>query len=294
MNTQHEVRALVWFDQEVWDRDEMGRTWKIGFVCWDILPAMGCLPGLYKYCDDYGVEMVGTEIIASTTLDHTTNINRLVDAGADVIFYGGAAGGPFLKQMGELGVVGPLEEALETEGMVVPMFFSFGFTQTGFLVVPELADYAYGAMPTAPTWEEDTSARLQDIHAYNEKLYGERWGEEEGISSYRSGWNMGEITAEAIKRAVDEVGWANLTSEAVIEYGLKGFKMDPRGYSGDLSYDDYEGDRMAIEKIRMGKFDIDKWATVEVSGYIHMPVEYPQSMIYEYIPKTPHPGMYTG
>jgi len=41
---------------------------------------------MYKYADDNGIELVGTEITPPTQLDFNTNIKRLVDAGANVIF----------------------------------------------------------------------------------------------------------------------------------------------------------------------------------------------------------------
>jgi len=145
-NPGETLTHIIWFDTEVWDRAKMGRAWKIGFLIMDITYTKGALPQMYNYCDVNGIEMVGTEITPPPTLDYTTHIKRLVDAGADAIFVSlcGAAAGIALKQMTDLGILAPLEDAIKTPGKIVPLLNDCAFYISSMQASPEAAKYCYG------------------------------------------------------------------------------------------------------------------------------------------------------
>jgi len=291
-NPGETLTQLIWFDTEKWDRAKMGRAWRIGFLIMDIAYTKGALPQMYKYCDDNGIEMVGTEITPATTLDFSTNIKRLVDAGADVIVVSqcGAAAGIVLKQMLELGVLGPIDETIATEGKIVPMLNDCAFYISSMLAAPEAAQYAYGETPWGSWWEMEEYPGIAERNAWMQEKYGHIWhsGEEDG-GSYNAGWNCARVACDAIERAVKAVGWDKLDSEAVIQKGLKGLKITENLMSCDLSYADYEGDRIGVEVARPASWDSSRTDRSAVGECVKVDQKY---YVTKYTPKKPHPGMF--
>jgi len=292
-NAGENATVLLWFDTDAWDRSKMGRAWKIGFLTMDIAYCKGGLPVMYKYCDENGVEMVGTEITSPATLDFTTNIKRLVDAGADVIFMSqcGAAAGIALKQMNEMGVLAPLEEAIATPGKIVPMLNACAFRISSLQAAPDAAQYTYGVAIWGTWYEMDKFPGIKLRNDWMVEKYGHIWHSvEQDEQSYNDGWNAMNTVINAIERAVKKVGWAKLDSEAIIQHGLMGLKLEENILGGDLSYADYDGDRTATELLRPATWDPKKGTFIPVGDFMRVDHKYyaPQ-----YTPKKPHPGMYT-
>lgn len=290
-NTGETVSVLMWFDSKVWDRAKMGKTWKIGFLTQDIAYCKGALPQMYKFCDDNGIDMVGTEITPPTQLDFSINIRRLVAAGANVIFVSqcGAAAGIVLKQMSELGVLAPLEEAIKTPGKIVALLNDCGFYIASMQTAPDAAKYAYGGTPWGGTFEEAKYPGIKVRNDFMREKYGHVWASaKEDGDSYNAGWNCNRIIIAAIERAVKAVGWEKLNREAVIQKGLMGLKLEP-DLSCDCSFADYDGDRIAIEITRVARFPPDKAAREPISDCFKVDRKY---YVTKYTPKKPHPGMF--
>jgi len=294
-NRGETLPQVIWFDTEVWDRTKMGRPWKIGFLTMDIAYCKGALPLLYKYSDDHDIEMVGTEITSPATLDFTINIKRLVAAGTDVIFLSqcGASAGVALRQMHDLGLLAPLEDAIAAPGKIVPLLNDCSLSLASLRAAPEAVPYVYGATPFGSWFEMDNFPGVKQRNEWMINKYGHIWNtvEREDIP-FNWGWNNGMVIAKVIEQTVKAVGWDKLNSEAIIQKGLKGFRLETGLISGDLSYADYEGDRVAIEKVRAASLDVGKRMTrVPISDFIDMR-KYAQYNIAKYTPKKPHPGMY--
>jgi len=292
-NPGETLTQIIWFDTQVWDRAKMGRTWKIGFLIMDIAYTKGAVPGMYNYCDVNGVEMVGTEITPPPTLDFSTNIKRLVDAGADVIFVSqcGAASGIVLKQMLELGMLAPLEEAIKTPGQIVPLLNDCAFYISSMMAAPEAAKYAYGETPWGVWHEMDKYDGVRERNDWMIEKYGHIWHSvEQDEGSFNAGWNAMMVIATAIERAVKAVGWDKLDSEAVIQKGLKGLRVTENILSCDLSYADYEGDRIGVETVRAAAWDSKRMTRLPIGDCIKVDSKY---YVTKYTPKKPHPGMYT-
>ncbi|MFH1016411.1 MAG: ABC transporter substrate-binding protein [Chloroflexota bacterium] len=289
-NPGETTAALMWFNTKVWDRAKMGKTWKLGFLTQDIAYTKGGLPGMYKYADDNGIEMVGTEITPPTQLDFNTNIKRLVDAGANVIFVSqcGANAGIALKQMSDLKILAPLEDAIKTPGKVVPIYNDCGFYIASLQAGGDAVKYVYGTTPWAGTFEEDKYSGIKERNDFMRQKYNHVWASaQEDGDSYNSGWNCNRIIVAAIEKAVKTVGWGKLDREAVVQ-ALKGLKLEAN-MSGDLSFADYDGDRIAIEKVRAARFNVEKGAREPFGDFIQVDKKY---YVSQYKPLKPHPGMF--
>ena len=118
--------------------------------------------------------------------------------------------------------------------------------------------------------------------------YGHVWASaKEDGDSYNAGWNANRIIIAAIEKAVKTVGWAKLNREAVVQ-ALKGLKLEAN-MSGDLSFADYEGDRIAIEKVRAARFNVEKGAREPFGDFIQVDRKY---YVTQYKPLKSHPGMF--
>jgi hypothetical protein len=271
----------------------MGRPWRIGFLTMDISYTKGGLPCMYKYADDNGIEIVGTEITPPPTLDYSTNIKRLVDAGADVIFVSqcGAAAGIALKQMLDMGILAPLEEAIASPDKIVPLLNACAFRIGSMQAAPEVAQYVYGSALWGSWDEMNDFPGVKQRNDWMVAKYGYIWHSvEQDEQSFNDGWNCMKIIAAAIERTVKAVGWEKLDSEAVIQKGLMGLSITENVLGAHLSYADYEGDRIALELLRPATWSYKRGTTVAISDYVPVDRKY---YVPKYTPKKPHPGMYT-
>ena len=87
------------------------------------------------------------------------------------------------------------------------------------------------------------------------------------------------ILEEAIKRALDKVGYDNLTGTAIKE-ALDTLHNFETGVVGPVSYDDYPGDRLCTECGRVVRFDWDKQGVVVVTDWFDFPpfIEFKEAM----------------
>ncbi len=289
----YDLACLHWFDTELWDRDAWG-NWTLGILAHDNPFALGGVAAMYKYCDTYDVNLVQPEVVALGTLDYSTNIQRLVDAGADVIFCEtlGAGTGTVLKQMGELGVLGTVEEAATTEGKIVPYFGYTSYYVSNMQAALDLGPYTYGARGYASAYEEEFPG-VKECNDFMRNKYGAVLDPLKGGTDYREGWHNAMIMVAAIERALEAVGWENLSGETLAENGLKGLVVDTKGFSGASGYADYEGDRIAIQSFRPAVWDTELGDIVPTGEYINVPTLLPECRTSTYMTTQAGPGWYT-
>jgi len=290
--TDYDLAALYWFDTELWDRAKWGQ-WKLGILAHDNPFALGGVAAMYKYADTHDVKLLKPEVVALGTLDFSTNFMRLVDAGADIIFCEtlGAGSGTVLKQMGEQGVLGTIEEAAAGDGKIVPFLGGTSYLPVELTAAHDEAGYTYGALPYGMAREEDFPG-VKATNDFMKSKYGKVIPPGEGGTSYRDGWNNGMIMVAAIELAVKAVGWDKLNGEAVVEKGLKGLKLDPKGTACELSYADYEGDRIAIQTIRPASWDMEIWDRVPIGPCLNIPKLLGDCRVTKYTPKDAGTGWY--
>lgn len=293
VESDYALCALYWFDTQLWDREEWG-SWTLGIIAHDNPFALGGVSAMYKYADTHDIKLLKPEVVALGTLDFSTNIMRLVDAGADVIYMAtlGAASGTCLKDMGDLEVPGTIEEAATVEGKIVPMFSGTSYLPVQLTAAHDECAYTYGTIPYGMASEEEF-AGVKECNDFMIAKYGEVIPPEEGGTSYRDGWNNGKVMAAAIERALEAVGWEELNGETLVEYGLKGLELDPKGTSCTISYADYEGDRVAIQTMRPAAWDMDIWDRVAIGPCLSIPELLPECEVTDYMTTQGGPGWYT-
>ena len=96
----------------------------------------------------------------------------------------------------------------------------------------------------------------------------------------------------AIERALKAVGWDKLNGETLVEKGLKGLNIDPEGTACELSYADYDGDRIAIQTNRPGKWDMEIWDRVPIGPCLNITKLLPDCIVTKYTPEAAGVGWY--
>ncbi|HEY86596.1 MAG TPA: ABC transporter substrate-binding protein [Dehalococcoidia bacterium] len=291
--SDYDLAALFWFDTELWDRDEWG-SWTLGILAHDNPFALGGVSAMYKYADTRGIKLLKPEVVALGTLDYSTNIMRLVDAGADVIFCEtlGAGTGTLLKQMGELGVLGTIEEAATIPGKMVPFFGYTSYYVSNMLTGIEYASYTYGARGFASASEEEFPG-VKECNDFMREKYGKVLPPEEGGTDYREGWHNAMVMTAAIERAVKAVGWENLNGETLMENGLKGLELDTKGFSGGTGYADYTGDRINVQSFKFAFWDDELGDVITTGNYLNIPELLPECEVTDYMTTQGGTGWYT-
>ena len=291
--SDYDLAALYYFDTELWDRDKWG-SWTLGILAHDNPFALGGVSAMYKYADTHGIKLLKPEVVALGTLDYSTNIMRLADAGADVIFCEtlGAGTGTLLKQMGELGVLGTIEEAATIPGKMVPFFGYTSYYVSNMLTGIEYASYTYGARGFALASEEEFPG-VKECNDFMREKYGKVLPPEEGGTDYREGWHNAMVMAAAIERAVKAVGWEALNGETLMENGLKGLELDTKGFSGATGYADYAGDRINVQSFKFALWDDELGDIITIGNYLNIPELLPECEVTDYMTTQGGPGWYT-
>jgi hypothetical protein len=139
---------------------------------------------------------------------------------------------------------------------------------------------------------EEQFAGVKEINDFMKGKYGKVIPPEEGGAVYRDGWNNALVMVTAIERALKAVGWDKLNGETLVEKGLKGLKLDPRGTSCELSFADYDGDRIAIQTMRPATWDMKVWDRVPIGPCLDIPKLLPDERVTKYKPKDAGTGWY--
>jgi len=291
--TDYDLACLSWFDTEKWNHDEWG-DWTLGILAHDNPFALGGVSSMYKYADTHGIKLLQPEVIALSTLDYSTNLQRLVDAGADVIFCEtlGAGTGTVLKQMGELGVLGTIEEAGTSDGKIVPFFGFTSYYVSNMQAGLDYAPYTYGARAYASADEEQFPG-VKECNDFMRDKYGKVLSPAEGGTDYREGWHNALVMVAAINHALETVSWEELSGETLMEYGLKGLVINDHGFSNATGYADYDGDRMAIQSLRPAAWDTELGDIVAIGDVVDVPALFPECEVSDYMTTQGGTGWYT-
>jgi len=284
--------GLYWFDTELWPAS--GGQWTLGILAHDNPFALGGVAAMYKYADTNNVKLLQPEVVALGTQDYTANIKRLVDGGADMVVLEtlGAATGTVLKQMGDLGVLGTPAEAAAGDGKVVPFLGQTSFYPEQLTAAKAEAAYVYGSIPFYLDYETDQEG-VKIVNDFMVQKYGKVLPATEGGGGYRDGWNNAFVISSAIERAVKEVGWDALTGETLVEHGLKGLKISEGTFADEISYADYDGDRVAVQSYRPGAWDMEIWDRKAIGPWLNVPEMMSDLRVTKYMTTQGGAGWYT-
>ena len=192
-----------------------------------------------KYAEGLGFEVLPMEVVPFVTLDATTQLLRLKNSGVDLVYMQAFAGasGPILRDAERLGLLGQ-------------MHFS-GHSTCVSEAVTEMVPIASEGVIVArylPTIDEIEVPGIKLIADLQMKYHGEvERGLEEQYTLY---WQVADVVCEAIKRAVENVGYENLDGRSLKEamdsikdydvYGIARITYKPDDHRGNTQVAVYQ------------------------------------------------------
>ena len=203
-----------------------------------------------KYAESIGFEVLPLELSPYVVLDATTQLLRMEARGADLLYLNQliTGAGPILRDAERLG----LEDKMQ-------------FSGTQFVQGEPLIKYA----PVAAEGflAERSLPWVDETEIPGVKTMADRQTKWHGEPVYMSGWVYGAIVCEALRSAIEEVGYENVDGPAVkmaLE-SMKGFDVDgmvkitfgPEDRRGTQSY--------AVYQVQGGKIvRITDWREVPI------------------------------
>ncbi len=226
--------ACDWI-MENWEED---RPPRIGMMGTDTATGRAAEVMGTAYAESIGIEMLPFESIPYVPLDTSPQLLRLAGAGADVIYMQAHWGTspPILRDAERLGLIGKIRFAGATEDGIGVRMLDLGPAAEGF--------FQTKCFP----WYEEVPI-VYDI-------FREREGRIDTQGGVACTLQYGPVTIEAIRIAIEEVGYENLDGRAVTEamYSIKDFDPHDIGWSVTYTREDNRGSpKVRIYEIRDGR-----------------------------------------
>ena len=195
-----------------------------------------------EYARSLGFEVLPLEITPFVTLDATTHLIRLSGEGVDLVYIQALpmASGPILRDAERLGLLGQMQFAGHQSSMGERVIQMTGAASEGYL------------MPRPFPWFDETEIPgIELILDTQMKYHGKVTREGEVFFA----WASSVVVCEAMKRAIENVGYENLDGPAIKE-GMDSIKdFDVHGLA-TITYtpDDHRGvTKVAIYQVKEGK-----------------------------------------
>jgi ABC-type branched-subunit amino acid transport system substrate-binding protein len=221
----------------------------IGYISWPTaFGEAAYTPETIGYCGSLGVEILPTaEYFLPTATDITTNVQNLVDAGANILYTNTLASGPVAvaRSIVDLG----LEDEVQLAGVNWVMDTSVGLLARTALG-PDGLPAVNGMVGSLPFlwWTEVQHPGIQLLRQQAE--LNERGLPTQNIA-YLLGWSIVDHYAELYIRAANEVGSMDAIDGALIRDVLANTVYAPLG--GLFTVDYADGERRAVRGNRLAQ-----------------------------------------
>jgi branched-chain amino acid transport system substrate-binding protein len=232
--TQSEQAAVVLrYFMENWKEDRPPRLAFVGYEgLWGQEPRYAT-----EYARGLGFEVLPPELVPMIVLDAAPLLLRLKEAGADLLYLQtiDTSSGPIVRDAERLGLLDQFQFAGASGAMSQRAIESIGVATEGFLVVRPYPWFAETEVPGIKLLIDNQMKYRGELMTETEYLYG-------SVSA--------AVVCEAMKRAIENVGYENLDSPAVKEaldsmkdfdvYGLASITYKPGDHRGSTKAAVYE------------------------------------------------------
>lgn len=235
----------------------------VGYISWPgAFGEAAYTPETIAYCAEQGVTVLETpEYFLPTATDITTNVQNLVDAGANILYTNSLASGPFLvaKTVSDLGLVGEVTVsgvnwALDTS---VGLLSRTAIGDNGLPVVNGMI----GSLPFYWWTERDQPgiALINEVAAANERTLTTQ------NIAYLLGWSVVDMYLEMYIQTVNRVGSLADVDGAAIRETLDAIQYAPLGLY-EVDYEDGTLRAVSGNRIAMMMFANADMSGVATSG----------------------------
>lgn len=235
--------------------DEFPESPTIGYISWPgAFGEAAFTPETIDFCSQQGVDFVDApELFLPTATDVITNVQNLVDAGANILYTNTLASGPpvIARTIVDLG----LEDEITLAGVVWTMDTSVGLIdqQTRKSNGLPAVDGMYGSMPFR--WWTEAGNEAVDFLNAQFAFYAEENGRspEDQLRlrniSYILGWSTVDLYIELVTQTVNRVGIEGL-SGAEMKVTMEQAEYEPMG----LQFFDFNGGEIRdVEQNRIAR-----------------------------------------
>jgi len=236
----------AWIDwvTEDWAK-KTGETVKLAILTWDSPFGKAIMVDeLRDYAASKGVDIVYEGVYGLRDLDVSTQLTAIKGTGANWVYDNTAAHGPKVIHAAAAGL-GMLNHDLydTTPGMIHRACGPWAMDESSVILSGELADglvgpraFASWAMPEV----EGVAKAIAAADAHDR-------GSHERVMGYIASWGVGYTLFYCIDKAVEEVGWDNLSGEALRDQLLKLDDFSPLG----LAKFTFTADKMEPRQVRI-------------------------------------------
>jgi branched-chain amino acid transport system substrate-binding protein len=250
-----QAAAVMDYFMENWQEE---RPPRFAFILMDSAWAYEVEDGGTKYAQGLGFEVLPAETVPFVVLDATPQLLRLKEGGSDLVYIQGLAPSsePVLRDVERLGLLGQIQFSGHASSMGERVIEMTGVASEGYLIARAFPSFAETEIP-------GIVMMLDNMIEYHRKEMRE--------DEYIHGWVRGVIACEAIKEAIENVGYENLDGAAIKEaldsfqdfdvYGLCEITYSPEDHRGNT--------KIAIYEVRDGKL-------VRVTDWLEAPMLVPE------------------
>jgi len=182
-----------------WEEERPPRVTYFGL---DGYVGRGAAEEVAEYAESIGVDLQPFELAPYVVIDATPQLLRIKERGTDLAILHGIVPtvAPILKDAGRLGLFGEIQFA--------GLEFTMGDTLMN--MAGPVTTEGYLAPRTTPWFDETEIPGIALIRETQQKYHGKTRSDPE----YMGGWLSAAIVCEAIRRAIEEVGYENLDGVA--------------------------------------------------------------------------------
>ena len=257
------IVSLKWWEENEWPKRGLDRPPRLAFMSWDSPMGRGGTEPAIRWVKEHGYEVVSELWVSPMAMDFTTEWTVMKEKEPDVMltFTTGAVPGMIIR---------------DCERLAMPEDLAIIGSEASILIKSCVAMGGEGyrrvitVNPSALLTEENLPG-VKLCHDASMKYRGHKAETTEYLLVFEHAW----ILCEAIKKAMDQVGYENLTGAAVKEYGFDAIDGDidtgsisPAAY---MSFCDFPGDRFIHEAYRVCRWDFDKETPVAISDWLPAP-----------------------
>jgi ABC-type branched-subunit amino acid transport system substrate-binding protein len=204
--------AVLDYFMENWNEE---RSPKLQFFVVDGSFGRGPAEEATRYAETIGFEVLPLELCGYVVIDATTQLLRIREREADLVYIQNiiTGAGPIMRDAERLGLQENMQFAGTEWSVGEPLIEMAPVGVEGFLAARALPWFAETEIPGIKTMID----RQTRYH-----------GKAEERPEYMGGWVYGAIVCEAVKRALDDVGYENVDGPAVKRAleGMKDFDVD--------------------------------------------------------------------
>lgn len=241
--------------------DWIKATWKetrpprVASLTWDNPLGRSHLTRGPVYAKELGIDYVGTEFMGYGAIDVTPQLLKLNEAGADYVYMNISCANiaVALKSLHKLG--------LQDEMKIMGFTFGYSYLVVGMAGVDNAEGYLWAATTALASETDIPGVKLAtEVHA--------RYRATPMTDDLVHHWGSYELLFEAIRRALDAVGYEKLDGPALKEYGFETMTDFPgSGCRGPASYS--KVDREGCKYIRM--VEVRGGKAIPISDWIRVP-----------------------